>query len=92
MNTIESYITLKFFPPTATADYAKKIPEKVQKEIVAYANLLEKYTVEDAFVFMIAVYCNHPVPIENEFWKVLKEALVRYYSVEDIVEETVTEN
>lgn len=84
----ESFITLKFYPPQATASYVEQIPAPVRAEIFNQSNLADKgMEVDPGFLLLLRAYCtsdNGPTVFLNEFWKILKDALLSHYMKEEV--------
>ena len=83
----ESFIQLKFYPPVPTDEYVDQVPYKIQAKIFESSNLqAHGYKVRDGFKLLIRSYCTTDLYTESlidEFWKVLKEELIKHYSEKD---------
>lgn len=76
---LDTFLTLKFYPPVATEDYADSIPESVQEILVKGSPSGHFETTRKGFIFLISAYCG-PALFTKEFWGALKDELTRYYT------------
>jgi len=86
---LEIFITLKFYPPVPTDAYVDSIPDSIHRTFCTFffgSNLnKEKYTPKTGFKHLITVYCTTELSSAlfiDEFWNVLKEELMKHYSIE----------
>ena len=74
---LDCWITLRFWPPQATEQYADSIPEPIRARFLQLSNLSpEKFNTQQAFIYLTGLfYRSYP----TAYWKLLRQELTDYY-------------
>jgi hypothetical protein len=80
---LESYVTLRFYPPQATDEYVDTIPDEVQVNLLAGTYLLGKFksSYRGSLKHYIQIFCTSPEDAHGlkYLWIIIKPHLLRYY-------------